>query len=132
MKRTILAAAVVLLASLWPKPAHAQLGLLNLNIGTPASSTKITGTLPSTQQSTLKKKQATAPAPPPLAGPSRTHAAHVTQAPIGAGDRSGRHDLAGHQIGGYAAIRGELYGPGAIHPSRGGANGKGGMVIRRR
>ena len=40
--------------------------------------------------------------------------------------------MAGKPIAGYPAIRGDVYGPNAAHVSRGGANGQGGKVRRRR
>jgi hypothetical protein len=124
MKRALLLTAVALVAASWSQPAHAQFGLLDLG------AKKDGGKLPDNQKGSVKKKQAAALPPPPLIGSTRSHSLARPRANSSSADPSGRLDLAGHLIGGYPAIRGELTGPGAARVSRGGANGVGGRSRR--
>ena len=127
MKRVFLLAAVVLVASTWARPARAQLGLLNPGTGTGI------GIQLDNQKNLVKRKQKTSLPPPPVAGSTRAHSSRSALITPGVDDhRFGRIDMAGKPTSGYAAIRGELNGPGAVHVSRGGANGAGGKVIRRK
>ncbi len=123
MKRVFLLAAVVLIASTWASPAHAQLGLLDLGTGTGV------GNPLDSQKNLVKKKQSTSLPPPPVAGSTRARSSRPAITPGLDDHRFGRIDMAGHPIGGYPAIRGNLSGPGATRVSRGGANGKGGKVL---
>ncbi|MGO8903446.1 MAG: hypothetical protein ACLQU5_34665 [Isosphaeraceae bacterium] len=125
MKRVFLLAAVVIVASIWARPARAQLGLLNLGTGTGI------GTRLDNQKNLVQKKQKTSLPPPPVAGSTRAHSSRSALATRGTGDRFGRIDMAGKPISGYPSIRGEVYGPNATHVSRGGANGQGGRARRR-
>jgi len=127
MKRVFLLAAVVIVASTWARPARAQLGLLNLGTGTGI------GTPLDSQKNLVKKKQSTSLPPPPVAGSTRAHSSRSARTTPGAEYHSfGRIDMAGKPISGYPAVRGEVFGPNAPHVSRGGANGQGGKVIRRK
>ncbi len=126
MKRVFLLAAVVIVASTWATPARAQLGLLNLATGTGI------GTQLDNQKNLVQKKQKTSLPPQPVAGSTRAHSSRPALITPGTGDRFGRIDMAGKPISGYPAIRGEVYGPNATHVTRGGANGAGGKVIRRK
>ncbi|MGA2700376.1 MAG: hypothetical protein ABSH35_04695 [Isosphaeraceae bacterium] len=127
MKRVFLLAAVVMVASTWARPARAQLGLLNLGTGTGV------GTPLDSQKNLVKKKQSTSLPPPPVAGSTRARSSRSALTHPGMDDhRFGRIDMAGHPISGYPAIRGEVSGPNASRVSRGGANGQGGKVIRRK
>jgi len=119
MKRVFLLAAVVIVASTCARPAHAQLGLLNLGTGTGVD-TPLDG-----QKNLVKKKQSTSLPPPPVAGSTRAHSTRPAITPGLDDHRFGRIDMAGHPIGGYPAIRGSVAGPNAAHVSRGGANGSG-------
>ena len=107
MKRVFLIAGMVILCSTWANQAHAQLGLFSL--ARDAGSGPPLG-IPLTQ---MKKPQVIAPAPPPLAGISRAHNSRSTRAPIGLADRVRSTRPGGPSDQQYAAIRGELYGPGA-------------------
>ncbi len=125
MKRVFLLAAVVMVASTWARPARAQLGLLNLGTGT--------GTSLDNQKNMVKKKQSTSLPPPPMAGSTRAHSSRSARITPGAEDHSfGRIDMAGKPVSGYPAVRGDVSGLNAAHVSRGGANGQGGKVIRRK
>ncbi len=116
MKRVFLLAAVVILASTWARPAHAQLGLLNLGTGTGV------GAPLDSQKNLVKKKHSTSLPPPPVAGTSRAHTSRPVLSRPGVEDhRFGRIDMAGHPVGGYPAIRGDVSGPNAGRVSRGGA-----------
>jgi len=120
MKRVFSLAAVVLVASTWASPAHAQLGLLNLGTGTGV------GNPLDVQKNLVKKKQSTSLPPPPVAGSTRARSSRSTPSLPGLDDhRFGRIDMSGHPIGGYPAIRGNLTGPDAARVNRGGANGTG-------
>jgi len=114
MKRVFLLAAVVIVASTWERPARAQFGLIDLGSGTGVG-------IPRDSQKNLdKKKQSTSLPPPPVAGSTRAHSGRSGGGYSGIDDhRFGRIDMSGHPVGGYAAIRGETYGPNAVHPSRG-------------
>jgi phage tail tape-measure protein len=116
MKRLSLLAAVVILASLWPKPARAQLGIPNVGIGLDMGS-KIQN-----QTSQVKQKKRYLP-PPPAAGLSRRLPSRSMPSNPGFSDRSGRIDMAGKPVAGYPAVRGSLSGSSAPKISRGGANG---------
>ena len=123
MKRVFLLAAVVIVASTWARPARAQLGLLNSGIGIQLDN----------QKNLVKKTQKTSLPPPPVAGSTRAHSSRSAPIALGVDDhRFGRIDMAGKGISGYPAIRGNVFGPHATPVSRGGANGHGGKVIRRK
>ena len=124
MKRVFLLTAVMIIASTWARPARAQLGILNLGTNTGISNQL------DRQKNLVNKKQTNALPPPPVASSTRAHFSHPTKANSSAADRFGRQDLVGHSVSGYPVIRGELNGSGAVHVSRGGANGQGGKVIR--
>ncbi len=120
MKRLFLLAAVVIVASTWARPAHAQLGVLNLGTGTGI------GTQLDNQKNLLqKKKQKTSLPPPPVTASTRAHSSRSAITPGVDDHRFGRIDMAGHSIGGYPAIRGDVSGANAGLVSRGGANGSG-------
>jgi hypothetical protein len=125
MKRVFLLAAVVIVASTWARPARAQLGLLNLGTGTEI------GIPLDSQKNLVKKKQSTSLPPPPLARSTRARSSRPALPPPSIDDhRFGRIDMAGHPVGGYPAIRGDVSGPSASRVSRGGANGQGGKGRR--
>jgi len=127
MKRVFLLAAVVIVASTWARPARAQLGLLNSGTGTGI------GIQLDNQKNLVKKTQKTSLPPPPVAGSTRAHSSRSAPIALGVDDhRFGRIDMAGKPTSGYPAIRGEVFGPHATPVSRGGANGHGGKVIRRK
>jgi hypothetical protein len=128
MKRVFLLAAVVIVASIWARPARAQLGLLNLGTGTGI------GTQLDNQKNLVKRKQKTSLSPPPVAGSTRAHSSSSRSALITPGvddHRFGRIDMAGKPISGYPAIRGDVFGPNAANVSRGGTNGQEGRSRRR-
>jgi hypothetical protein len=126
MKRVFLLAAVVFVASTWPRPARAQLGIPNLGLGTDI------GTPRQDQKIQLKQQPKKNTPPPPVVGASRGTSSRSARSNIGSLDRFGRVDMVGKPVSGYPSIRGDMSGPNATHVSRGGANGQGGKVKRGR
>ena len=118
MKRVFLLVVVVIVASTWARPAHAQLGILDLGTGVAVSAPL------DNQKNMVKKKQSTSLPPPPVAGSTRAFARHSALNLSGIDDhRFGRIDMSGHPLGGYPVLRGDVSGPNAARVSRGGANG---------
>jgi hypothetical protein len=126
MKRVFLLAAVVIVASTWPRPARAQLGIPNLGLGTDI------GIPRQDQKIQLKQQPKKNTPPPPVVGASRGTSSRSARSNIGSLDRFGRIDMLGKPVKGYPAIRGDLSGPTPTNVSRGGANGQGGKVKRGR
>lgn len=127
MKRVVLLAAVLIVTSTWARPARAQIGILSL-----VPNSGIGNRLDNLKNLARTKQTGSLPLPP-VSGSARAHSAIQTFASNSTtADRFGRVDLVGHAISGYPAIRGDLNAANASRVPRGGANGTGGKVIRRK
>jgi hypothetical protein len=116
MKRLFLFAMVAILASTWSRPVCAQYGMGGFgNLTDPNAEID-------QQRSSMKSSMRTYTKPQAPRGRS----GYTRMSNPGSMDSYGRMDLAGHSVPGYPAVRGDLRGPGALHVSRGGANGRGG------
>jgi hypothetical protein len=114
MKRCFLFFAVVLLGTIWSGTARAQ-GFSGFG-NTQDVNSEIDAERSKIRQQIAKNAK---PQPRPARGTA-------VRGGTGAADRYGRVDLAGHPVGGYPIIRGDLNGPnGGARVSRGGANGSG-------
>lgn len=123
MKRFLMLVAVVILCVSWASPAQAQLG-----IGGIGGESDPLGQIEAARSEAKLRKQQYSKVKP-KAGKGQAARSSVSSYNTNSLDRFGRMDLAGHAVGGYPVVRGNLE---STKVSRGGANGKGGRGGGRR